>query len=165
MSESMLLQRYVTFQEAALATKHEVFGIIQGVRHHLGRYLGSVVSVENGSVPPGLEDFSMGETERQMHAQRIASKTTSITRFADLPLVPKHELMLRCHYASVKPSGGLADRQPVRRSARRRPNDPTVPHANSPRCRRGERRWHSDLEMGDPVAPRAARRTPSWGGG
>jgi len=101
MSESMLLQRYVTFQETALATKHEVFGIIQGVRHHLGRYLGSVVSVENGSVPPGLEDFSMGETERQMHAQRIASKTTSITRFADLPLVPKHELVLRCHYASV----------------------------------------------------------------
>ena len=43
----------------------------------------------------------MGETERQMHALRVASKTTSLTRFADLPLVPKHELMLRCHYASV----------------------------------------------------------------
>ena len=97
----MILQRYVIFQEAALATKHEIFGVIQGVRHHLGRYLGSVVAMENGSVPPGLEDFSLGETERLMHAQRVAAKTTSLTRFADPPLMPKHELMLRGHYASV----------------------------------------------------------------
>ncbi|EOD12259.1 hypothetical protein EMIHUDRAFT_247548 [Emiliania huxleyi CCMP1516] len=101
LSDSMILQRYVIFQEAALATKHEIFGVIQGVRHHLGRYLGSVVAMENGSVPPGLEDFSLGETERLMHAQRVAAKTTSLTRFADPPLMPKHELMLRGHYASV----------------------------------------------------------------
>ena len=30
-----------------------------------------------------------------MYAQRVASKTTSLTRFADPPLMPKHELMLR----------------------------------------------------------------------
>ena len=101
LSDSMILQRYVIFQEAALATKHVIFGVIQGVRHRLGRYLGSVVAVENGSVPPGLEDFSLGETERLMHAQRVAAKTTSLTRFADPPLMPKHELMLRGHYASV----------------------------------------------------------------
>ena len=45
-----------------------------------------------------------------MHAQRVASKTTSLTRFADLPLVPKHELMLRCHYALVDTSVGLMAR-------------------------------------------------------
>ena len=101
LSDAMILQRYVIFQETALATKHEVFGVIQGVRHRLGRYLGSVVAMENGSVPPGLEDFSLGETERLMHAQRVAAKATSLTRFADPPLMPKHELMLRCHYSSV----------------------------------------------------------------
>ena len=65
MSDSMILQRYMVFQEAALAAKHEIFGTIQGERHHLGRYLGSVVSlsVRNGSIPPGLEDFSMGESD------------------------------------------------------------------------------------------------------
>ena len=100
-SDSMILQRYIVFQETSLATKHDIFGVIQGVRHYLGRYLGSVVSVENGSVPPGLEDFSMGDTERQMHAERVASRTTSLTRFADSTLVPKHETILRCHYESV----------------------------------------------------------------
>ena len=30
MSDSMILQRYMVFQEAALAAKHEIFGTIQG---------------------------------------------------------------------------------------------------------------------------------------
>jgi len=157
LSDSMILQRYVIFQEAALATKHEIFGVIQGVRHHLGRYLGSVVAMENGSVPPGLEDFSLGETERLMHAQRVAAKTTSLTRFADPPLMPKHELMLR--------NGAT-----TRRSTSTTPREARASPQRSRRTRRGtwSRPWRcrrsfatltcsaGSKPSGAPSSPRAA---------
>ena len=84
-SGSMLMQRFLTYEESKIEGKHEVFGKIRKQLYLRGRFFGQAAAMRpDGTVPELAKNFALGETELAARDASLASNAASV-KFALAP--------------------------------------------------------------------------------